>query len=97
MLSRIALHHRQFATKMMATSTSNKKDSAGRRLGLKKFGPEEVRPHEILIRQRGKKWHPGDNVYITKDHSIHAKLEGKLFWTQDRYAYKRRKRLHLIP
>lgn len=65
-----------FATKMSAGSTSNSKDSAGRRLGVKKFGGMEVFPGDILVRQRGLKWHPGDNTYIGKDHTIHSKVEG---------------------
>ena len=48
---------------MMAGSTSNKKDSAGRRLGIKKFAAAETLDNEILARQRGLKWHPGDHVH----------------------------------
>lgn len=69
--------YNNFATKMQATSTNKTKDSAGRRLGVKKFGGEEVFPNDILIRQRGFKWKPGQNTYVGKDHTIHSKLEVK--------------------
>jgi large subunit ribosomal protein L27 len=82
---------------MMATSTQNKSDSAGRRLGIKRWGAAEVRKDEILIRQRGQKWHPGQQVYITKDHTIHASVEGKIAWSKDRYSHSRRKRINIIP
>lgn len=64
-----------FATKMQATSTNKTKDSAGRRLGVKKFGGEEVFPNDIIIRQRGFKWKPGKNIIIGKDHTFHSKIE----------------------
>lgn len=97
MLSRVCFQHRGFASKMMASSTNNKKDSAGRRLGIKRWGASEVRKGEILLKQRGQKWHPGDNTHLSKDFTIHAKMEGKIAWSQDRYSYKRRKRIHIIP
>lgn len=59
----------------MAGSTNNKKDSAGRRLGIKKWGQSEVLENEIIARQRGFKWHPGDHVHTGKDHTIHASTE----------------------
>ena len=64
-----------FATKMQASSTHKTKDSAGRRLGVKKFGDEEVFPNDILIRQRGFKWRPGKNTFVGKDHTIHSQIE----------------------
>jgi large subunit ribosomal protein L27 len=48
---------------MMAGSTNNKKDSAGRRLGIKKFGAAETMENEIVARQRGLQWHAGDHVH----------------------------------
>ena len=51
-------------------STQNNRDSAGRRLGVKKFGSQFVRAGNIIIRQRGTKVHPGDNVGMGKDHTI---------------------------
>ena len=81
----------------MAGSTNNKRDSAGRRLGLKRWGTAEVRKGEIVARQRGFKWHPGNNVHTGKDHTIHASVEGVVAWSQDRYAFKKRKRINIIP
>jgi large subunit ribosomal protein L27 len=66
---------RGFATKMAAGSTNNKKDSAGRRLGLKEFGQAEVLDNEIVARQRGFKWHPGDHIHVGRDHTLHASVE----------------------
>ena len=57
-------------------STQNNRDSAGRRLGVKKFGGEFVRAGNIIIRQRGTKVHPGDNVGIGNDHTIYALVDG---------------------
>lgn len=64
------------AHKKAGGSSRNGRDSAGRRLGVKKFGGESVIPGNIIIRQRGTKWHPGRNVGIGKDHTIFAKVEG---------------------
>jgi len=57
-------------------STQNNRDSAGRRLGVKKFGGEFVRAGGIIIRQRGTKVHPGNNVGMGKDHTIYALTDG---------------------
>ncbi len=57
-------------------ATSQKKDSAGRRLGLKKSGDQMVQPGNIICRQRGTKWHSGENTGIGKDHTIFAKIAG---------------------
>jgi len=57
-------------------STQNNRDSAGRRLGVKKFGGEAVIPGNIIIRQRGTKVHPGTGVGMGKDHTIFALIEG---------------------
>jgi len=57
-------------------STQNNRDSAGRRLGVKKFGGEFVRAGGIIIRQRGTKVHPGNNVGMGKDHTIYAMTDG---------------------
>ena len=64
------------AHKKAGGSSRNGRDSAGRRLGVKKFGGESVIPGNIIVRQRGTKWHPGEGVGIGKDHTIFAKLEG---------------------
>jgi large subunit ribosomal protein L27 len=66
------------AHKTAGGSSRNGRDSAGRRLGVKKFGGEAVIPGNIIIRQRGTKWHPDKNVGIGKDHTIFALIEGKV-------------------
>ena len=66
------------AHKKAGGSSRNGRDSEGRRLGVKKFGGEAVIPGNIIIRQRGTKWHPGENVGMGKDHTIFATSEGKV-------------------
>lgn len=70
------------AHKKAGGSSRNGRDSAGRRLGVKKFGGEHVIPGNIIIRQRGTKWHPGDNVGIGKDHTIFALVEGNVSFSE---------------
>lgn len=64
------------AHKKAGGSSRNGRDSAGRRLGVKKFGGEKVVSGNIIVRQRGTKVHPGDNVGMGKDHTIFATTEG---------------------
>ena len=64
-------------------SVKNGRDSIGKRLGVKKFGGEVVIPGNIIIRQRGTKWHPGVNVYMGRDYTIHAKVEGNVYFDKD--------------
>ena len=64
------------AHKKAGGSSRNGRDSAGRRLGVKKFGGEHVIPGNIIVRQRGTRMHPGDNVGIGKDHTLFATGEG---------------------
>ena len=66
------------AHKKAGGSSRNGRDSAGRRLGVKKFGSESVIPGNIIVRQRGTKIHPGENVGIGKDHSIFSLIKGKV-------------------
>ena len=66
------------AHKKSGGSSSNGRDSEGKRLGVKKFGGEAVIPGNIIIRQRGTKYHPGQNVGLGKDHTIFATAEGKV-------------------
>ncbi|WP_075214106.1 50S ribosomal protein L27 [Mongoliimonas terrestris] len=66
------------AHKKAGGSSRNGRDSAGRRLGVKKFGGEAVVPGNIILRQRGTKWHPGQNVGLGVDHTIFALTEGKV-------------------
>ncbi len=66
------------AHKKAAGSTRNGRDSESKRLGVKKFGGEHVVPGNILVRQRGTKFHAGTNVGIGRDHTLFAKSEGKV-------------------
>ncbi|WP_281950544.1 50S ribosomal protein L27 [Nitrosophilus kaiyonis] len=75
-------------------STQNNRDSAGRRLGVKKFGGEFVRAGNIIIRQRGTKIHPGNNVGLGKDHTIFALVDGYVkFERKD----KKRQKVSVYP
>ncbi|MBL4600139.1 MAG: 50S ribosomal protein L27 [Rhizobiaceae bacterium] len=66
------------AHKKAGGSTRNGRDSNSKRLGVKKFGNESVVAGNIIIRQRGTKWHPGLNVGMGKDHTIFATSPGKV-------------------
>ncbi|MBO4294532.1 MAG: 50S ribosomal protein L27 [Alphaproteobacteria bacterium] len=70
------------AHKKSGGSSNNGRDSIGRRLGVKKFGGEAVIPGNIIIRQRGTKYHPGANVDMGKDHTIFAVAEGKVVFKE---------------
>ncbi len=61
-------------------SVKNGRDSNSKRLGVKKFGGEAVIAGNILIRQRGTKWHPGANVGMGKDHTLFALTDGNVFF-----------------
>ncbi len=64
------------AHKKAGGSSRNGRDTAGRRLGIKKYGGEAVIPGNIIARQRGTKWHPGENVGMGKDHTLFALIDG---------------------
>ena len=66
------------ATKKAGGSSRNGRDSAGRRLGVKKYGGQAVLPGNIIIRQRGTKIFPGQHVGMGKDHSIFSLVKGKV-------------------
>ncbi|CAM9284518.1 unnamed protein product [Discosporangium mesarthrocarpum] len=66
----------RFASKAAGGSSTNGRDSIGRRLGVKKFGGENVAPGNIIIRQRGTKYHPGANVGMGRDHTLFALSPG---------------------
>ncbi|WP_305096658.1 50S ribosomal protein L27 [Croceibacterium aestuarii] len=66
------------AHKKAGGSSRNGRDSAGRRLGVKKFGSQEVIPGNIIVRQRGTKFYPGANVGIGKDHTLFALEAGRV-------------------
>ena len=66
------------AHKKAGGSSRNGRDSNSKRLGVKKFGGEAVIPGNIILRQRGTKWHPGANVGLGKDHTIFATTNGSV-------------------
>lgn len=75
-------------------STQNNRDSAGRRLGVKKFGSEFVRAGNIIVRQRGTKIHAGSNVGLGKDHTIFALVDGVVSFSR---KDKNRKKVSVLP
>jgi large subunit ribosomal protein L27 len=70
------------AHKKAGGSSRNGRDSAGRRLGVKKFGGEAVVAGNIIVRQRGTKFHPGENVGMGKDHTLFALCDGNVSFRQ---------------
>mgnify|MGYP001812098035 FL=1 len=66
------------AQKKAGGSTKNGRDSESKRLGVKRYGGELVIPGNIIVRQRGTKWHPGAGVGMGTDHTIFAKVEGNV-------------------
>ncbi len=66
------------AHKKSGGSSENGRDTIGKRLGIKKFGGQHVIPGNIIVRQRGTKWHPGKNVGLGRDYTIFAVAEGKV-------------------
>jgi len=75
-------------------SSDNGRDSNSNRLGVKLFGGQIARAGNIILKQRGTKYHPGDNVYISRDHSIHAKVDGFV-----KFQVKKNKRMfvNIVP
>ena len=72
------------ATKKAGGSSRNGRDSAGRRLGVKKYGGQLVVPGNIIVRQRGTKIFPGENVGMGKDHSIFSVVTGKVIFKKSK-------------
>ncbi len=70
------------AHKKAGGSVRNGRDSAGQRLGVKRYGGEAVRCGNIIIRQRGTKYIPGKNVGLGKDHTIFAMIDGEVVFTR---------------
>jgi large subunit ribosomal protein L27 len=68
------------AHKKAAGSTRNGRDSESKRLGVKRFGGETVSAGSIIVRQRGTRFHPGNNVGCGKDHTLFAKADGKVLF-----------------
>lgn len=82
------------AQKKGGGSTSNGRDSEGRRLGVKKFGQEHVLAGNILVRQRGTRFYPGKNVGMGKDHTLFALIEGVV---QFKRGQKNRSYISVLP
>ena len=70
------------AHKKAGGSSRNGRDSQSKRLGVKRYGGQSVSAGEILVRQRGTKFHPGENVGIGKDHTLFAKTNGKVVFNK---------------
>jgi large subunit ribosomal protein L27 len=70
------------AHKKAGGSSRNGRDSESKRLGVKKFGGEKVIAGNIIVRQRGTKWHPGVNVGLGKDHTLFALEQGAVTFTR---------------
>lgn len=68
------------AHKKAAGSTRNGRDSQSKRLGVKRFGGQDVSAGSIIVRQRGTKFHPGTNVGMGKDHTLFAKIDGEVLF-----------------
>ena len=75
-------------------STKNGRDSNSQRLGIKRFDGELVKPGTIIVRQRGTRFHPGQNVGLGRDHTIFAKVEGRVKFAP--HAKGRRKRVNVL-
>jgi large subunit ribosomal protein L27 len=82
------------AHKKAGGSSRNGRDSAGRRLGVKRFGGEAVIPGNILVRQRGTKFWPGTGVGLGRDHTIFATAEGQVNF---RRGFKGRTFISVLP
>ncbi len=78
------------AHKKAGGSSRNGRDTAGRRLGIKKFGGESVVAGNIILRQRGTRWKPGSNVGLGRDHTIFALVDGHV-----KFATKADDRVHV--
>ena len=76
------------AHKKAGGSSRNGRDSESKRLGVKKFGGEAVRGGNIIVRQRGTRWYPGDNVGLGKDHTLFALCDGRVAFRDGRQGRK---------
>ncbi len=83
------------AHKKAGGSSRNGRDSESKRLGVKRYGGQLVSAGSIIVRQRGTKFHPGDNVGIGKDHTLFAKINGTVLFTVKGAA--QRKLVNIVP
>ncbi|GAB4853896.1 Ribosomal protein L27 [Ancistrocladus abbreviatus] len=91
----LPLIFRRWATKKTAGSTKNGRDSKPKNLGVKKFGGERVIPGNIIVRQRGTRFHPGNYVGMGKDHTLYALKEGCVKF--ETHKLSGRKWVHVEP
>ncbi len=82
-----------FASKKGAGSTRNGRDSNAQRLGVKRFGGERVAAGNIIVRQRGTRFYPGQNVGIGRDHTLFALVDGTVEFSTRR----NRKHVNILP
>ena len=82
------------AHKKAGGSSRNGRDSESKRLGVKLFGSQQARAGNIIIRQRGTKWHAGSNVGMGKDHTLFALTDGTVAFRDDKLG---RKYVHVMP
>ena len=82
------------AHKKAGGSSRNGRDSAGRRLGVKLFGGQRAVPGNIIVRQRGTRWWPGEGVGMGKDHTIFATVEGHVKFHK---GFRRRTFISVLP
>lgn len=75
-------------------SSDNGRDSKSKRLGVKLFGGQTAIAGNIIVRQRGTRFHPGDNVYMGRDHTLHARIDGKVLFTR---GMKDRNYVSIVP
>ncbi len=83
------------AHKKAGGSSRNGRDSESKRLGVKRYGGEAVTAGNIIVRQRGTVFHPGDNVGIGKDHTLFAKVDGAVLFTVK--GAEKRKTVSIVP
>jgi large subunit ribosomal protein L27 len=82
------------AHKKGAGSSRNGRDSESKRLGVKKYGGQQVRAGNILVRQRGTKFHPGTNVGLGRDHTLFATIDG---FVKFEFVSRDKKRISVYP
>ncbi|MFO8031080.1 MAG: 50S ribosomal protein L27 [Desulfohalobiaceae bacterium] len=85
------------AHKKAGGSSRNGRDSIGQRRGVKRFGGQQVKAGNILVRQLGTKIHPGDNVGMGKDYTLFALSEGKVQFEKYTRKRKSKTRVHVVP
>jgi large subunit ribosomal protein L27 len=83
------------AHKKAGGSSRNGRDSHSKRLGVKRYGSENVVAGNIIVRQRGTQFHPGDNVGMGKDHTLFAKVDGQVLFTTK--GAQQRRMVSIIP